>query len=330
MPDNQADVVVVGGGAAGLTAALYAARAGVSTVLLERGGTGGQTALATEIENYPGFPSISGMELIQAMEKQARQWGARIDIVKGVTALRREGRRWVIETTGETYEATAVVIASGADARKLGVPGENEFLGRGVSYCATCDGAFFKGAKRLACVGGGNTAVEDAIYLSRFAERVTIIHRRERLRATQVIQDRAQSNPKIDFLWNMVVTEILGNDAGVNALRVKNLKTGAEDTIEFDGVFIAIGHEPNTQFCEGVVDLDKSGFILVNMDMQTSAEGVFACGDVIFKKVRQTITAAGEGCVAGVMAERYCSEVAGNVYREWDESHQEVVGGARK
>jgi thioredoxin reductase (NADPH) len=319
LEDHSCDVLIVGGGAAGLTAAIYAARAGLKTVLLERGGTGGQTALATQIENYPGFPNISGLELMQAMEEQARKWGARIDIVGEATAMHRHGRKWAVETPAGEYEATAVVIASGASARRLDVPGETEYLGRGVSYCATCDGAFFRGAKRLACVGGGNTAVEDALYLSRFADRVTLIHRRDRLRATQVIQDRAFADRKIDFLWDTVVTEILGNDAGVTGLRVKNVKTDAEDTMEVEGVFIGIGHAPNTAFCEGVVDLDKSGFILVNMDMQTSAEGVFACGDVIFKKVRQTINAAGEGCVAGVMAERYCNEVAGRAYPGWEE-----------
>lgn len=318
MPVTKADVVIIGGGAAGLTAAIYAARAGLGTILLERGGTGGQTAMATEIENYPGFPNVSGAELMQAMEQQARKWGARIDIVGNASGLHRHGHHWAIETPGGEYEATAIVIASGASARKLGVPGEKEYLGRGVSYCATCDGAFFRGAKRLACVGGGNTAIEDALYLSRFAERTTVIHRRDRLRATQIIQDRAFSDPKIDFLWDTTVTEVIGSDAGVSALKVQNVKTGAEDVIEFEGVFVGIGHAPNTAFCEGVVDLDRSGFILVNMDMQTSVEGVFACGDVIFKKVRQTINAAGEGCVAGVMAERYCNEVAGRAYPGWE------------
>ena len=322
MAAEKADVLVVGGGAAGLTAALYAARAGLDTVLLEHGGTGGQTAMATEVENYPGFPSISGIELMQAMEQQARKWGVRIDIGAGARGLSRREHKWVVRTPQGEYEATAVIIATGASARKLAVPGEETYLGRGVSYCATCDGNFFKGSKHLACIGGGNTAVEDAVYLSRFADRVTVIHRRDRLRATQIIQDHAFSDPKIGFLWDSVVTEVIGNEAGVNALKVKNLKTDAEDLVEVEGVFIGIGHAPNTKWCEGIVDLEGNGFVPVDMDMRTSAEGVFACGDVILKKVRQTINAAGDGCVAGVMAERYCSEVAGRAYAEWEQTRK--------
>ncbi|MDN5346987.1 MAG: thioredoxin reductase [Clostridia bacterium] len=301
------DVIIVGGGPAGLTAALYTARGGLKTLVLEMGLPGGQAALTDKIENYPGFPEgIGGPELMQNFADQARRFGAEIKMERVERVALKEQVK-VITTSQGDYRCRAVILAPGARPKPLGVPGEEAFRGRGVSYCATCDGAFFRD-KKIAVVGGGDSAVEEALFLTRFGREVAIIHRRDQLRAIKVLQDRARDNPKISFRWNTVVTEICGEQK-VEKLKLKDVKTGETREENFDGVFIFIGLEPNTDFLSGEVTLDPAGYIVTNPSLGTSAAGVFAAGDARVKELRQVSTAVGDGALAAMGVERYLAEL---------------------
>lgn len=302
------DVLVIGGGPAGLTAGLYAARAGRKVALIEKAMPGGQAFLTNEIENYPGFPEgIGGPELMMAFQQQATRFG--LEIINGeIVSVDLAGEtKKLVAADGQEYLAKAVIIATGAQPKNLGVPGEEEFRGRGVSYCATCDGAFFRG-KKVAVVGGGDSAVEEALFLTRFASRVVIIHRRDQLRAINVLQERARSNEKIEFRLNHVVEAILG-DQKVERLRLKNVVTGEVVEEEFDGVFVFVGTQPNTKFLEGVLALDEQGRIITNETMGTSLKGVFAAGDVRNTPLRQVATAVGDGAIAAYSAEHYLANI---------------------
>lgn len=301
------DLMIIGGGPAGLTAALYGARGGLNTILLEMGAPGGQAGQTDRIENYPGFPEgITGIDLAMKFAEQAQRFGARMEMTT-VRKVDFSGTNKKAITNNGEYEARAVIIASGAHPRPLGVPGEAELRGRGVSYCATCDGAFFRD-KKVAVVGGGDSAVEEALFLTRFASQVTIIHRRDALRATRVIQERARDNPKISFLWDTVVNAIVGKEK-VSSLQLKDVRTGALREEPFDGVFIFIGLEPNTDFLGGALTLDPGGYIVTREDLATSIPGVFAAGDVRAKNYRQVSTAVGDGAVAAMAAERYLANL---------------------
>ncbi|MCX7774074.1 MAG: thioredoxin-disulfide reductase [Clostridia bacterium] len=300
------DVVIVGGGPAGFTAALYTARAKLDTLLIEKAFYGGQMATTNEMENYPGFEEpISGSELASRMANQARRFGAEIiqDEVKGL--MLNETVK-TIETAKGAHHAKTVILCMGASPKELGLPQEQKLRGSGVSYCATCDGAFFKG-RQVAVVGGGDTACEDALYLSRFCSKVTVIHRRDALRAVKTLQEAVFSNPKIEIVWDTAVEDILG-DMGVEGLKLKNLKTGVQSEIAVNGVFVAIGIEPRTSLVKDMVKLNANGYIVTDERMQTSIPGVYAAGDIREKPLRQVITAASDGAVAAYMAEKHISE----------------------
>jgi len=308
---SEYDVIIIGGGPAGLTAALYTTRARLKTLLLEKMVPGGQAALAWTIENYPGFPEgIGGPELMERIGKQAEKYGLEIkseEVVKvNLSSEDERSKRKlekVVNTEKEEYKTVALIVATGTRLRKLEVPGEERLIGRGVAYCATCDGPLFKNRK-VVVVGGGDAAVEEALFLSKFAEKVTLIHRRDKLRASKIMQERAVSNPKLEFLWKSIVTEILG-ETEVEGVKVRNLETGKDLTLEAKGVFVYIGTVPNTGFLKGVVEMDKEGFIITDENMETSVKGIYACGDVRKKLLRQVVTACGEGATAGVAAGQY-------------------------
>jgi thioredoxin reductase (NADPH) len=298
-------VVVIGSGPAGLTAALYTGRANLNPLVIEGSAPLGQLMLTTEVENYPGFPEgILGPELMEKFRAQAERFGAKF-ISADVTEVDLSRRPFLVREGEAEYEAQTVIIATGAKARMLGVPGERELLGRGVSTCATCDGFFFRGVP-LVVVGGGDSAVEEATFLTRFATKVTIVHRRDELRASKIMQDRAFANGKIDFVWDSAVSEVLGTDGKVDRLRITNVKTGEESILETGGLFVAIGHDPNTSLFKGQLEMNDAGYLIVDHPhTQTSVEGVFACGDVVDHIFRQAITAAGTGCAAAIDAERF-------------------------
>ena len=305
------DVVIIGGGPAGLTAGIYAGRAQLKTVIVEKGLPGGQIAQTDEVENYPGFPEgISGPELASRMVRQAEKFGARI-VMDEVLGLEKAEGGYLVRGYERNYRARAVIVATGANPRRLGVPGEDKFYGRGVSTCATCDGFFYRD-KEVVVVGGGDAAVEEGIFLTKFARKVTLVHRRDELRANKVAQKRAFQNPKMHFLFSHVVTEILGEDQ-VTGVRLKNLKTGEEYVYPTDGVFVFIGHEPNTAFLKGVVELRPDGYIAVRDEVFTSEPGIFAAGDVADPIYRQLTTSVGAGTRAAMMAERYLAEEAEKV-----------------
>ena len=305
------DVVIIGGGPAGLTAGIYAGRAQLKTVIVEKGLPGGQIAQTDEVENYPGFPvGISGPELASRMVRQAEKFGARI-VMDEVLGLEKAEGGYLVRGYERNYRARAVIVATGANPRRLGVPGEDKFYGRGVSTCATCDGFFYRD-KEGVVVGGGDAAVEEGIFLTKFARKVTLVHRRDELRANKVAQKRAFQNPKMHFLFSHVVTEILGEDQ-VTGVRLKNLKTGEEYVYPTDGVFVFIGHEPNTAFLKGVVELRPDGYIAVRDEVFTSEPGIFAAGDVADPIYRQLTTSVGAGTRAAMMAERYLAEEAEKV-----------------
>ena len=300
------DVVIIGGGPAGLTAGIYAGRGGLKTVIVEKGLPGGQIAQTEEVENYPGFPEgISGPELAGRMVQQAEKFGARL-VMDEVQGLEKTEEGFLVRGFERSYPARAVIIATGANPRKLGVPGEEKFYGRGVSTCATCD-AFFYREKEVVVVGGGDAAVEEGLFLTKFARKVTLVHRRDELRANKVAQARAFQNPKMHFLFSHVVTEILGEEQ-VTGVRLKNLKTGEEYVYPTDGVFVFIGHEPNTAFLKGVVELRPDGYVAVRDEVFTSVPGIFAAGDVADPIYRQLTTSVGAGTRAAMMAEKYLSE----------------------
>ncbi|MGQ9631939.1 MAG: thioredoxin-disulfide reductase [bacterium] len=304
MGEEIYDVVIIGGGPGGLSAALYAARSRLKTLVVEKLSLGGQISTTDVVENYPGFPEpIGGPELAQRLQSQAERFGAKIEFDE-VKRLEDRGKfkAVIAEYSGEIL-AKAVIIASGADPRKLGVPGEDELRGRGVSYCATCDGAFFKD-KEVVVVGGGDAAVEEGIYLTRFAQKVNIVHRRDRLRATKMLQDRAFKNEKMNFIWNTVVTSINGRDV-VEGVTLKNVKTNEVREFPCDGVFVYIGHNPNVGFLNGLLKMDDKGLIEVNLNMETSVPGIYAIGDVRTESRRQMVTACGDGATAALMAEKH-------------------------
>jgi len=302
-------VVIMGSGPAGLTAALYTARANLEPLVFEGIEAGGQLTLTTEVENYPGFPEgVQGPELMDAMRKQAERFGAKC-VFAEVTSVDLSKIPFKIISGEGLVEAETFIIASGASAKLLGIESEKRLLGHGVSTCATCDGFFFKD-KELVVVGGGDTAMEEGNFLTKFATKVTIIHRRDKLRASKILQDRAFKNPKIDFIWDTVVEEILGEkEKGVTGVSIKNVKTGEVSVKGCQGVFIAIGHNPNTQVLMGQVEMDDAGYITTNNgSTKTNIPGVFAAGDVQDRIYRQAVTAAGSGCMAGMDAERFLEE----------------------
>jgi thioredoxin reductase (NADPH) len=302
-------LVIIGSGPAGLTAALYAARASLSPVVFEGMQPGGQLTITTEVENYPGFPEgIMGPALMDHMRSQAHRFGAR-SVYKDVVRVDFKSRPFRLWTTDGELTADAVIISTGASAKLLGLPSEKEYMGYGVSACATCDGFFFKQLE-VVVVGGGDTAVEEATFLTKFATKVTIVHRRDQLRASKIMQEKARKNPRIAFAWDSVVEEILGkNENGrksVTGVRLKNVKTGAETVLKTDGVFMGIGHKPNTDLFAGLLDMDEVGYLKTKPhSTSTNIPGVFAAGDVADSVYRQAVTAAGTGCMAAIDAERW-------------------------
>jgi thioredoxin reductase (NADPH) len=303
------DVIVIGSGPAGYTAALYAARAQLSPLVFEGSQFGGALMTTTDVENYPGFRSgIQGPELMDEMREQALRFGADLRM-EDVDAVSLTGAIKTVTVGGDTHHARAVILAMGAAARYLGVPGEQELLGRGVSSCATCDGFFFRD-QDIAVIGGGDSAMEEATFLTRFARSVTIVHRREEFRASKIMLTRAQDNDKIRFLTNVVVTEVLG-DSSVTGLRLRDAVAGDESTLDVTGVFVAIGHDPRSELVEGQLDVDHDGYVLVRgSTTHTSLDGVFAAGDLVDRTYRQAVTAAGTGCSAAIDAERWLAETA--------------------
>ncbi len=308
------NVVIIGTGPAGLTAAIYAARAELSPVVLAGDTPGGQVTITETLDNFPGFPEgIAGFELFQNLKKQAERFGAQI-VSETAVSVDFSKQPLNVKTRTTKYDTKAVIISTGSDPRKLNVPGEREFVGNGVSYCATCDGFFFRG-KEVVVVGGGDSAVEEALFLTKFATKVTIVHRRDRLRAHAHLQSRAEKNEKITFVWNSVVTEILGDkETGVNKVKLKNVATNEESLLKTDGVFIFIGHIPNTQIFKDKVELDKSGIIVTDSRQKTNIPGVFAAGDVQDNLYRQAITSAGSGAAAAMEAEKFIAEMEGTAY----------------
>ena len=309
MGEKQAgpyEVIIIGGGPAGLTAGLYTSRARLSTLLIENALYGGQMTTTELIENYPGFPQgVTGDELSRLMEEQARRFGMET-VAKEVLRVSLEGDTKVVETDNAIYRCETVIVCTGTEYRKLGVPGEREFAGRGVSYCATCDGTFFKDSQ-IVVVGGGDSALTEALFLTKFVKEVTIIHRRDALRGTKIYQERACSNPKIKFLWNSIVQEIKG-DSGVRSIVVKNVRTGKIEEFATDGVFLFVGLVPRTQFLRGLLQMDEGGYLLTNEDCETSVKGIFAAGDCRKRLLRQIATAVGDGATAAFAAEKYLEE----------------------
>lgn len=300
------DVAIIGAGPAGLGAAIYAARGGLKTIVFEKGLIGGQILLAAEVDNYPGFEeTVSGYELIDKMRKQAIKFNAEFR-EEEVTAISLEGFCKIIETNNDDYRAKSIIYCAGAHPRKLAVPGEDRFTGRGVSYCATCDGALFRD-KKVAVIGGGDSAVEEAEFLTRFAEKVYIIHRRDKLRAVHAIQERAFKNNKIEFIWDSVVHEIIG-DKKVEKLMIYNKKEDKFSDMHVDGVFVYIGIIPNNMLIESRLELDDQGFIITDDNRHTNIPGIFAAGDIIHKVLRQVVTAVGDGATAAFSAEKWIQE----------------------
>lgn len=333
------DIIIIGGGPAGLTAGLYAARGGMKTLLLEKITPGGQAATTERIENYPGFPQgIGGLELTERIREQSLRFGLKIkseEVIEiqnlnqelrgnhestrmetdrsQMSDVRRGQGFKAIKTKDKTYKSLAVIVASGAEAKKLGVPGEEELRGRGVSYCATCDGPLFRN-QDIIVIGGGDRAVEEALFLTKFAKKVILIHRRDRLRATKILEERVLSNPKVEFIWQSVVTRILG-DKRVEGVKVKNIKSREEKELKAKGIFILVGIKPETEFLKGVLEMDKDGYIITDENMKTSEEGIYACGDARKKLLRQVVTACGEGALAAFATQQYVEELKGTAYK---------------
>ena len=303
------DVIIIGSGPAGYTAAVYAARAKLNPLVFEGSVTaGGALMQTTEVENFPGFPDgVMGPELMDAMRKQAERFGAEL-VSDDVVAVDLTVSPKVVKTETDTYLAKAVIIATGSKYKVLDVPGEKQLSGRGVSWCATCDGFFFRG-QDIVVVGGGDSALEEATFLTRFADSVTLVHRRDTLRASKIMQDRAMANPKIKFVWDSQVVSMEGDNGKLTGVRVKNVQTGGEKVLPVSGAFIAIGHSPRSELFAGQLPTDPDGYLLVEQPTtRTAIEGVFACGDVVDRTYRQAVTAAGTGCAAAIDAERWLAE----------------------
>ncbi len=299
-------VIIIGGGPAGLTAGLYTSRARLKSLLLEKGLVGGQIVNAELIENYPGFPEgISGVELGQLMHQQATKYGLKT-ITAEVTGIELQGEQKIVKSTEGDFIAKAVIIAGGSERYKLGVPGEEKFTGKGVSYCATCDAAFFRD-QPVAVVGGGNAAITEALHLTKFASRVTVIHRRNQLRASRILQEKAFSEPKIEFLWDTVVEEIEGKNV-VKRIRLRQVVTGGKSALDITGIFISVGLKPNTDYLKSILPLDASGHVITNDKMETKIPGIFAAGDIRYNSARQLVTAAGDGATAAIYAEKFLTE----------------------
>lgn len=308
------NVIIIGTGCAGWTAAIYTARANLRPLVISGTQPGGQLTTTTEVENFPGFPEgIQGPELMMRMQQQAEKFGARVEYAQ-IDSLKKEADgSFTLVAGDQKFQAHTVIIATGASPRHLGLPGEQSLIGRGLTSCATCDGAFYRDVP-VAVIGGGDSACEEATFLTRFASKVYLIHRRDELRASKIMADRVLANPKIQPVWDSTVAEYLTNDKGeMRAVRVKNLKTNAESEIALDCVFVAIGHVPNTAFLKDTgIDLDENGYIVLKKGGQTNIEGLFSAGDVADHVYRQAITAAGNGCQAALDAERYLSEHGGH------------------
>lgn len=303
----EESIVIIGAGPAGLSAALYAARGELNPLVLTGMQPGGQAALTFTIENYPGFPDgVGGTELGDLFQKQAEKFGARVEF-DSVTSVDLKTRPFLLKTYNREILAKSIIIATGASSIHLEVPGEEKLTGRGVSYCATCDGWFYRG-KELIVVGGGDSALEEAIFLTRYASKVTIVHRRDELRAGAILQTRAQENPKVQFMFNTVIKEIKGEDK-VTSVLVENVKTRERTEVPTDGVFVFIGHAPNNEIYKGQLDVDERGYIKVDRNMQTSVEGVFACGEAADGVYKQVVTSAGMGATAAIAASRYLEEL---------------------
>jgi thioredoxin reductase (NADPH) len=303
------EVIIIGSGPAGYTAGVYTSRAKLNTLLISGSLPGGQLMTTSEVENYPGFPNgIFGPELMMNMRQQAERFGTKL-LDDEVVEVDFKKRPFGIRTHGQEFRSESVVICTGASPRKLGLRAEQEFAGKGISYCATCDGPFFKG-EDIAVVGGGDTAIEEATFLTKFGKSVKIIHRKDFLRASKILQEKAFENPKIDFVWDNVVSDISGNKK-INSILVRNLKTGEERKIPVGGLFVAIGHEPNTSIFKGQLELDDRGYIVLTKNTRTSVEGVFAAGDVHDYRYRQAITAGGFGCMAALDVEKWLVEIRG-------------------
>lgn len=303
-------VVIIGSGPAGLSAAIYTGRALLNPLVVTGTQLGGQISLTSEVENYPGLfnpeATPTGPEMVEIMKNQAEHFGARLVYDEVVEVDFRNGPPFIIKTHGETYAADAVIVTAGASPKHLGVPGESEFVGRGVSYCGTCDGFFFRG-KNVAVVGGGDSAMEESIFLTKFADKVTIVHRRDELRAGPTLQKRAFANQKIDFIWDTVVDEIVGNGV-VQNIKMTNVKTGRPDEMAVDGVFVFIGHYPNSQFLVGQLAMDEHGYVITDEFMRTSVTGVYAAGEIQDPHYRQIATSVGQGVAAAMQLERWLAE----------------------
>ena len=303
---REYEVVIIGGGPAGLSAGIYTARARLSSLLVEKGIVGGLVTNAEVVENYPGFPEgISGLELTELMHKQATKFGLET-LTAEVTGVELEGKQKIVKTSEGNLTTKALIAAGGSDRVQLNVPGEKEFTGKGVSYCAICDASFFS-EQTVAVIGGGNSAVYEALQLAKFASKVIVIHRRDELRATRIVQEKAFAEPKIELLWNNIVERIEGEGV-VKRLRLHNVVTGDESTLDVSGVFVSIGFKPNTDYLRGILPLDAAGYIVVNEKMETGIPGIFAAGDIRSGSIRQVVAAAGDGATAAIYAERFIAQ----------------------